>query len=85
MVGLRRVEVREDTVSTSEIGGRHERAGKQVGLVDERRVEEYGERRRVEQRHHARVARHEGARRHVEADHVRVRHGTASEASRKNK
>ena len=69
VVGLAGVEVREHAVAAGEVGGRHEGAREEVRLVDERGVEEHREGGGVEERHHARVARHEGARRHVEPHH----------------
>jgi hypothetical protein len=69
VVGLGGVQVREHAVAAGELGGRHEGSREEVRLVDERGVEEHRERGGVEERHHARVARHEGARRHVEPHH----------------
>lgn len=69
VVGLGGVDVGEHAVAAREVDGRHEGAREEVGLVDEGGVEEDGERGGVQERHHARVLGHEGAWRHVEADH----------------
>lgn len=66
--GLGGVEVGADAEAAGEGGGGHVGAGEEVLLLDLGDVEEHGEALGVEHGDHAGVARHEGARRHVDAD-----------------